>query len=147
MLDNGVANVQELLTKVQGYNPNAEKVLIERAYRFAAKSHAGHKRASGKPYLSHPIGVSMILADLRLDSVTITSGLLHDTVEDCGVTVPQLRDEFGEEVAVIVDGVTKLGRVEFSRKEERQAETFRKMLVATGNDVRGKGTITDDDNP
>jgi GTP pyrophosphokinase len=136
MSDNGVADAQELLTRVQVYNPNAEKELIERAYHFAAKSHAGHKRASGKPYLSHPIGVSMILADLRLDSVTISSGLLHDTVEDCGVTVPQLRDEFGEEVALIVDGVTKLGRVEFSRKEERQAETFRKMLLAMAKDIR-----------
>jgi GTP pyrophosphokinase len=136
MSDNGVADVQELLAKVQMYNPNADKELIERAYRFAAQSHAGHKRASGLPYLSHPIGVSMILADLRLDSVTICSGLLHDTVEDCGVTVPQLRDEFGEEVALIVDGVTKLGRVEFSRKEERQAETFRKMLLAMAKDIR-----------
>src|SRR5262245_35196391 len=111
MSDNGVADVQELLTKVRSYNPNAELGLIENAYHFAAKSHAGHKRASGSPYLSHPIGVSMILADLRMDSVTIGSGLLHDTVEDCGVTVAQLREQFGEEVALIVDGVTKLGRV------------------------------------
>src|SRR5918999_334921 len=130
MSDSGVADVQGLLAKVQSYNPNAEFGLIERAYDFAAKSHAGHKRASGLPYLSHPLGVSMILADLRMDSVTISSGLLHDTVEDCGVTVAQLREDFGEEVSLIVDGVTKLGRVEFSRKEERQAETFRKMLLA-----------------
>ena len=124
MADNGVADVQELLAKVQSYNPNAELGLIERAYNFAAKSHAGHRRASGSPYLSHPLGVSMILAELRMDSVTIGSGLLHDTVEDCNVTVAQLEQEFGEEVALIVDGVTKLGRVEFSRQEERQAETF-----------------------
>jgi GTP pyrophosphokinase len=136
MSNNGVADVQELLTKVQSYNPNAELGLIERAYHFAAKSHAGHTRASGSPYLSHPLGVSMILADLRMDSVTIGSGLLHDTVEDCGVTVGQLREQFGEEVALIVDGVTKLGRVEFSRKEERQAETFRKMLLAMAKDIR-----------
>src|SRR5918994_3663085 len=136
MSDNGVAGVQELLAKVQSYNPNAELGLIERAYDFAAKSHAGHRRANGSPYLSHPLGVSMILADLRMDSVTIGSGLLHDTVEDCGVTVAQLRQEFGEEVALIVDGVTKLGRVEFSRKEERQAETFRKMLLAMAKDIR-----------
>jgi GTP diphosphokinase / guanosine-3',5'-bis(diphosphate) 3'-diphosphatase len=136
MLDNGVADVQELLAKVQFYNPNAELGLIERAYHFAEKSHAGHTRASGLPYLSHPLGVSMILADLRMDSVTIGSGLLHDTVEDCSVTVGQLREEFGEEVALIVDGVTKLGRVEFSRKEERQAETFRKMLLAMAKDIR-----------
>lgn len=136
MSDNGAADVQELLTKIQSYNPIAEFDLIERAYHFAAKSHAGHKRASGLPYLSHPLGVSMILADLRMDSVSISSGLLHDTVEDCGVTVGQLRDDFGEEVALLVDGVTKLGRMEFSRKEERQAETFRKMLLAMAKDIR-----------
>ena len=136
MSDSGVADVQGLLAKVQSYNPNAEFRLIERAYHFAEKSHAGHKRASGLPYLSHPLGVSMILADLRMDSVTISSGLLHDTVEDCGVTVAQLREDFGEEVSLIVDGVTKLGRVEFSRKEERQAETFRKMLLAMAKDIR-----------
>jgi GTP pyrophosphokinase len=136
MSDNGTADVQELLTKIQAYNPKAEFDLIERAYHFAAKSHAGHKRASGLPYLSHPLGVSMILADLRMDSVSISSGLLHDTVEDCGVTVGQLRDDFGEEVALLVDGVTKLGRMEFSRKEERQAETFRKMLLAMAKDIR-----------
>jgi len=137
MSDNAaVADVQELISKVQSYNPNAELRLIERAYDFAAKSHAGHRRASGSPYLSHPLGVSMILADLRMDSVTIGSGLLHDTVEDCDVTVAQLQQEFGEEVAVIVDGVTKLGRVEFSRQEERQAETFRKMLLAMAKDIR-----------
>ena len=127
---------KSFLTKVRSYNPNAELGLIERAYSFAAKSHAGHRRASGSPYLSHPLGVSMILADLRMDSVTIGSGLLHDTVEDCDVTVAQLQQEFGEEVAVIVDGVTKLGRVEFSRQEERQAETFRKMLLAMAKDIR-----------
>ena len=138
MSDNfaAVADVQELITKVQSYNPNAELGLIERAYNFAAKSHDGHRRASGSPYLSHPLGVSMILADLRMDSVTIGSGLLHDTVEDCDVTVAQLQQEFGEEVALIVDGVTKLGRVEFSRQEERQAETFRKMLLAMAKDIR-----------
>ena len=137
MSDNAaVADVEELISKVQSYNPNAELGLIERAYNFAAKNHAGHRRASGSPYLSHPLGVSMILADLRMDSVTIGSGLLHDTVEDCDVTVAQLQQEFGEEVALIVDGVTKLGRVEFSRQEERQAETFRKMLLAMAKDIR-----------
>src|SRR5262245_41276510 len=136
MSDSGVADLQQLMTKVQSYNPHAELGLIERAYEFAAKSHAGHKRANGSPYLIHPLGVSMIFAELRMDSVTIGSGLLHDTVEDCGVTVAQLREQFGEEVALIVDGVTKLGRVEFSRREERQAETFRKMMLAMAKDIR-----------
>jgi GTP pyrophosphokinase len=136
MVNNGVTDVQQLLTKVGAYNPNPEKELIERAFIFAAGKHAGQTRVSGMPYVSHPLGVALILADLRMDSVTICSGLLHDTVEDCGVTVPQLQDEFGEEVALIVDGVTKLGRVEFSRKEERQAETFRKMILAMAKDIR-----------
>jgi GTP diphosphokinase / guanosine-3',5'-bis(diphosphate) 3'-diphosphatase len=136
MPNNGVTDVQQLLTKVGTYNPHSEKVLIERAFHFAAKKHAGQTRVSGMPYVSHPLGVALILADLRMDSVTICSGLLHDTVEDCGVTVPQLQEEFGEEVALIVDGVTKLGRVEFSRKEERQAETFRKMILAMAKDIR-----------
>jgi guanosine-3',5'-bis(diphosphate) 3'-pyrophosphohydrolase len=136
MVNNGVTDVQQLLTKVGAYNPNSEKELIERAFIFAAGKHAGQTRVSGMPYVSHPLGVALILADLRMDSVTICSGLLHDTVEDCGVTVPQLQDEFGEEVALIVDGVTKLGRVEFSRKEERQAETFRKMILAMAKDIR-----------
>jgi GTP diphosphokinase / guanosine-3',5'-bis(diphosphate) 3'-diphosphatase len=136
MPNNGVTDVQQLLTKVGAYNPNSEKELIERAFHFAARSHAGQTRVSGMPYVSHPLGVALILADLRMDSVTICSSLLHDTVEDCGVTVPQLQAEFGEEVALIVDGVTKLGRVEFSRKEERQAETFRKMILAMAKDIR-----------
>jgi GTP diphosphokinase / guanosine-3',5'-bis(diphosphate) 3'-diphosphatase len=136
MSNNGVTDVQQLLTKVEAYNPHSERELIERAFHFAARSHAGQTRVSGMPYLSHPLGVALILADLRMDSVTICSSLLHDTVEDCGVTVPQLQEEFGEEVALIVDGVTKLGRVEFSRKEERQAETFRKMILAMAKDIR-----------
>lgn len=136
MSNNGVTDVQQLLAKVDAYNPNSEKELIERAFHFADRSHAGQTRVSGMPYVSHPLGVALILADLRMDSVTICSGLLHDTVEDCGVTVPQLQEEFGQEVALVVDGVTKLGRVEFSRKEERQAETFRKMILAMAKDIR-----------
>ncbi len=136
MTDNGAAEIKELLTKVLSYHPNADAGLIERAYRFAAKSHAGQTRVSGLPYLSHPLGVTMILAELRMDSVSISSGFLHDTVEDCGVTIQQLKEGFGADVALIVDGVTKLGKIEFSRKEERQAETFRKMLLAMAKDIR-----------
>jgi len=136
MSDNGTAEVQELLAKVRAYHPNTGMGTIERAYRYAADRHAGQTRVSGLPYLSHPMGVATILAELRMDDVTICGGLLHDTVEDCGVTLQQLKQEFGEEVALIVDGVTKLGQVEFARHEERQAETFRKMLLAMAKDIR-----------
>ncbi|MBI3327056.1 MAG: bifunctional (p)ppGpp synthetase/guanosine-3',5'-bis(diphosphate) 3'-pyrophosphohydrolase [Nitrospinae bacterium] len=136
MPDNETAGVQELSAKVLSYNPDADVALIERAYRYAAKSHEGQTRVSGLPYLSHPLGVATILAEIRMDSVTIASGLLHDIVEDCGVTVEQLKEQFGEELALIVDGVTKLGQMEFSRREERQAETFRKMLLAMAKDIR-----------
>lgn len=136
MPDIETGDVEALSRKVLSYNPHADVALIELAYRFAAKSHEGQTRVSGLPYLSHPLGVATILAELRMDSVTIGSGLLHDTLEDCGVTVEQLREQFGEELALIVDGVTKLGQLEFSRKEEREAETFRKMLLAMAKDIR-----------
>jgi len=136
MSETGTADLQELQSKVLSYYPHADIALIEHAYQYAAASHAGQTRVSGLPYLSHPLRVAMLLADLRMDSVTICSGLLHDTVEDSGVTVAQLKEEFGEEVALIVDGLTKLGKVEFSRREERQAETFRKMLLAMAKDIR-----------
>ncbi|MBI3326942.1 MAG: bifunctional (p)ppGpp synthetase/guanosine-3',5'-bis(diphosphate) 3'-pyrophosphohydrolase [Nitrospinae bacterium] len=136
MPDIETADVAELSAKVLSYNPHADAALIERAYHYAAKSHEGQTRVSGLPYLSHPLGVATILAELRMDSVTIGGGLLHDTVEDCGVTVEQLKEQFGAELALIVDGVTKLGQMEFSRQEERQAETFRKMLLAMAKDIR-----------
>ena len=110
--------------------------LIRRAYQFALKAHADQKRVSGDSYITHPLGVACILAELELDLVTILTGLLHDVIEDTPVTVDEIEQEFGSEVANLVDGVTKLSRMEFRSKEEQQAETWRKMFVAMARDIR-----------
>ncbi len=110
--------------------------LVEKAYYYAKRAHEGQKRASGEPYFVHPYNVALILADLMLDAATIAGGLLHDVVEDCGVAGSVIGDEFGQEVALLVDGVTKLTRLDFSNKEERQTESIRKMILAMARDMR-----------
>ncbi len=110
--------------------------MIRRAYDFSAKVHKGQKRLSGEPYLVHPMAVAGIIADLKLDVPSIVSGLLHDTVEDTLTTLDEVRSVFGAEIATLVDGVTKLSRVNFTSREEKQAENFRKMILAMANDVR-----------
>jgi len=122
--------------KVRGYNPDADVELLRRAYVFSAFEHKGQVRHSGEPYLIHPIEVSNILADLKLDIVTIVAGLLHDVVEDTLTSVERLSEVFGDEVAHLVDGVTKISAISFSSSEERQAENFRKMLLAMVDDIR-----------
>ena len=114
----------------------ADTDLIERAYRVAWKAHAEQVRRSGEPYISHPVGVAMILADLGLDDVTIAAALLHDAVEDTATTDDDIERDFGPDVAAIVDGVTKLDRLQFNSKEAQQAATLRKMLVAMAKDIR-----------
>src|SRR3954470_20749958 len=114
----------------------AETELIERAYRVAWRAHAEQVRRSGEPYISHPVGVAMILADLGLDDVTIAAALLHDAVEDTATTTEDIERDFGPDVAEIVDGVTKLDRLQFDSKEAQQAATMRKMLVAMAKDIR-----------
>jgi GTP diphosphokinase / guanosine-3',5'-bis(diphosphate) 3'-diphosphatase len=128
--------ITDLVEKVQSYFPAADGELIRRAYDFSAKVHQGQKRLSGEPYLIHPMAVAGIIADLKLDVPSVVAGLLHDTVEDTLTSLDELRDLFGREIAVLVDGVTKLGRANFSSREEKQAENFRKMLLAMGKDVR-----------
>jgi GTP pyrophosphokinase len=128
--------ITNLVEKVQSYFPAADGDLIRRAYDFSAKVHQGQKRLSGEPYLIHPIAVAGIIAELRLDVPSVVAGLLHDTVEDTLTSLDELRDLFGREIAALVDGVTKLGRANFSSREEKQAENFRKMLLAMGKDVR-----------
>lgn len=119
------------------YNDNKENwALISKAYQFALRAHAGQKRISGEPYIIHPLGVAYILADLELDLITIIAALLHDVLEDTPYQYEEIEEEFGEEVASLVDGVTKLSRMEFRSKEEHQAETWRKMLVAMARDIR-----------
>jgi guanosine-3',5'-bis(diphosphate) 3'-pyrophosphohydrolase len=109
---------------------------LEKAFRFALKYHQGQSRDSGEPYMMHPLMVAHILADMRMDIVAMVTGLLHDVVEDTSVTVEQVRKEFGEEVARCVDGVTKLSKLDFYSAEDRQAESFRKMLLAMVEDIR-----------
>jgi GTP pyrophosphokinase len=127
---------EDLLDKVRGYSPDADLELLRRAYVFSALEHKGQIRHSGEPYLIHPLEVADILADMKLDAVCIASGLLHDVVEDTLTTPDKIRDKFGEDVAHIVEGVTKIGAIPFSSSEERQAENFRKMLLAMVDDIR-----------
>jgi RelA/SpoT family (p)ppGpp synthetase len=126
----------ELVDRVLGYDPRADEALINRAYVYAMKKHGSQKRASGDPYFSHPIEVAGILTDLKLDTATIVTAILHDTIEDTGATVDELADLFGVEVANLVDGVTKLTRIELTSERSKQAENFRKFLLAMSNDIR-----------
>jgi guanosine-3',5'-bis(diphosphate) 3'-pyrophosphohydrolase len=128
--------ISDLVEKVQAYYPGADVDLLRKAYEFSAKVHQGQKRLSGEPYLIHPLAVASIIADLKLDVPSVVSGLLHDTVEDTLTTLDELKGLFGHEIGALVDGVTKLGRANFSSREEKQAENFRKMLLAMGKDVR-----------
>ena len=131
-------NLDELLGRVRKYHPQADgEALIEKAYHFAENAHASQRRKSGEPYFVHPLTVAGILASLMLDAPTIAAGLLHDTVEDCDcVSLETVEKEFGQEVAVLVDGVTKLGKLEFNSREEQQAESLRKMILAMSRDIR-----------
>ena len=126
----------ELLAKIREYRPKDDLAPLEKAFRFALKYHQGQSRDSGEPYMMHPLMVAHILADMRMDIVAMVTGLLHDVVEDTSVTVDQVRKEFGEEVARCVDGVTKLSKLDFYSAEDRQAESFRKMLLAMVEDIR-----------
>jgi GTP pyrophosphokinase len=127
---------EDLIEKVRLANPEADTELLRRAYVFSAYEHKGQVRRSGEPYLVHPLEVADVLADLRLDVVAIAAGLLHDIVEDTPTTIERVRELFGEQVAHVVEGVTKLAGLQFSSTEERQAESFRKMLLAMVDDVR-----------
>jgi GTP pyrophosphokinase len=127
---------EELLALVREARPKDDLAPIEKAYRFASQYHAGQTRASGEPYMSHPVAVSKILAGMRMDVVSIETGLLHDVVEDTSVTTADVQKNFGDEVARCVDGVTKLSKINFFSAEDRQAESYRKMLLAMVNDIR-----------
>jgi len=127
---------EDLSDKVRSYSPDADLELLRKAYVFSALEHKGQIRHSGEPYLVHPLEVADILADMKLDAVCIAAGLLHDVVEDTLTTPDKIREKFGEDVAHIVEGVTKIGAIPFSSTEERQAENFRKMLLAMVDDIR-----------
>ncbi|QAY73903.1 bifunctional (p)ppGpp synthetase/guanosine-3',5'-bis(diphosphate) 3'-pyrophosphohydrolase [Agromyces protaetiae] len=126
--------VETLYRTVRMHHPKADMALIERAYQIADRAHEGQKRKSGEPYITHPIAVAQILADLGIGSKTIAAALLHDTVEDTAYTLDQCRADFGDEIAMLVDGVTKLDKVKYG--DSTQAETVRKMIVAMSKDIR-----------
>jgi GTP diphosphokinase / guanosine-3',5'-bis(diphosphate) 3'-diphosphatase len=128
--------VDELIAEVEAYNSRVDKDLLTRAFLFAAKAHDGQQRRSGQDFVHHPYGVALILAGLRMDEQTIAAALLHDVVEDTGVELGEVRAEFGDEITQLVDGVTKLTRVQFQTREQAEAENYRKMIVAMAKDVR-----------
>ncbi len=128
--------VEDILARVREYRPNDDLAVIERAYEFAASRHRGQRRSSGDPYLSHPLAVASILAEMKLDPKSICVGLLHDIVEDTSTPLKAIEEKFGPEIAHIVDGVTKIGKIETASVEERQAENFRKMMLAMVDDIR-----------
>ena len=128
--------IEDLLEKVRAYVPEADVELLRRAYVFSAFEHRGQVRHSGEPYLTHPLAVADLLADMKLDAVAIAAGLLHDVVEDTLTTIERIEEVFGPEVAHVVEGVTKISAIPFSSSEERQAENFRKMLLAMVDDIR-----------
>jgi GTP pyrophosphokinase len=130
------ARPDPLIRAVRAYNPKADVKDLQRAFAFAEASHEGQKRKSGEDFIEHPLAVAVILADLHLDTTTLVAALLHDTVEDTDVTLERLEEEFGAEVARIVDGLTKLERIEFRSREQAQAENVRKMIVAMAGDIR-----------
>ena len=131
-----MTELSTLIEEIPKYQPGADLDLLQRAYRFSEVSHQGQQRASGEPYLSHPLEVAHLLVGFKMDVTTVTAGLLHDVLEDTPATKGDLEREFGKEIADLVDGVTKLGKLAFSSREERQAENFRKMLVAMARDLR-----------
>src|SRR5215208_3134808 len=128
--------VEQLLAEVTGYNTGADTELIARAFAFAERAHEGQTRRSGQEFIHHPFSVAKICAELRLDDATIVAALLHDVVEDTECSLDEVRAEFGDEVARLVDGVTKLTRVQFQTREHAEAENYRKMIVAMAEDVR-----------
>ena len=128
--------LQELIDKIREYAPNSDIELVEKAYYYGKKAHDGQLRKSGEPYFIHPIAVANILAEMELDFQTIAAGLLHDVVEDTEYTYEDIKNEFGQEVADLVDGVTKLGQIKYQSKEETQAENLRKMFLAMSKDIR-----------
>src|SRR5947208_12370130 len=127
---------EELLGEVSTYNPGTDRELLARAFEFASRAHEGQERRSGEDFIHHPFGAAKICAELRLDDETIAAALLHDVVEDTEVGIDEVRDEFGDEIAQLVEGVTKLTRIQFQSREHAEAENYRKMIVAMAQDVR-----------
>lgn len=131
-----IQGLSDLLALVKKNNPQSDTTIITKAYHFSRDAHQGQKRSSGESYFYHPVEVARILADLQLDGTTIATGLLHDTVEDTVATLDQIGEQFGPQIKLLVDGVTKISKITFQTSEEKQAENFRKMVFAMANDIR-----------
>jgi guanosine-3',5'-bis(diphosphate) 3'-pyrophosphohydrolase len=131
-----VTKFRELMKRMRSNRPNDDLEIVKKAYEFSLKHHTGQTRASGEPYLVHPLQVALVLAEMVLDPVAVAAGLLHDSVEDTSVTIVDIRKEFGEQVAHLVEGVTKIGKIDFATREEQQAENLRKMMLAMIDDIR-----------
>src|SRR6266536_6388668 len=131
-----VTKFRELLRDMRENRPNDDLELVRKAYEFSQKYHSGQQRAYGEPYLVHPLEVALVLAEMKMDPVAVAAGLLHDSVEDTSVTIADIRKEFGEQVAHIVEGVTKISKIDFATREEQQAENLRKMMLAMVDDIR-----------
>jgi GTP diphosphokinase / guanosine-3',5'-bis(diphosphate) 3'-diphosphatase len=131
-----VTRFRDLLRKIRSYRPGEDLAPVKKAYEFSLEHHKGQARESGEPYLVHPLQVATILAEMQLDTTAIVAGLLHDAVEDTSVTIDEIQKEFGEQVAHIVEGVTKISKIDFASSEEAQAENVRKMVLAMMDDIR-----------
>ncbi len=127
---------RDLMKRMQENRPQDDLSIVKKAYDYSLKHHEGQSRASGEPYLVHPLEVALVLAEMKMDPVAVAAGLLHDSVEDTSVTIVDLRKEFGEQVAHIVEGVTKISKIDFATREEQQAENLRKMMLAMVDDIR-----------
>jgi guanosine-3',5'-bis(diphosphate) 3'-pyrophosphohydrolase len=131
-----VTRFRDLMKKLESNRPNDDLEIVRKAYEFSQRVHSGQSRASGEPYLVHPLEVACVLAEMKMDPIAIAAGLLHDSVEDTSVTIVEIRKEFGEQVAHIVEGVTKISKIDFASHEQQQAENLRKMMLAMVDDIR-----------
>ena len=131
-----MVRLNDIIERIEEYNPTGDIALVKKAYVFSAKVHQGQNRLSGEPYLNHPLEVARILTELKMDIPTIVTGLLHDTVEDTRATLEEIESLFGSEIMFLVDGVTKISKMVYSTKEERQAESIRKMVISMAKDIR-----------
>src|SRR3712207_2654924 len=129
-------HIDDLIQKIESYNPESDSAQIRRAYSYAEIAHEGQKRNSGEPYIIHPLNVAMILADLKMDDATVCAGLLHDVLEDTAISMAQMIEDFGEEITTLVDGVTKLKQIQSKSKVDNQVDNYRKMVMAMANDIR-----------
>lgn len=136
MANEQVLTAEQVIDKARSYLSDEHIAFVEKAYLYAEDAHREQYRKSGEPYIIHPIQVAGILVDLEMDPSTIAGGFLHDVVEDTDVTLDDLKEAFSEEVAMLVDGVTKLGKIKYKSQEEQQAENHRKMFVAMAQDIR-----------